>query len=99
MRDKILHIAVAVVGVLTWLTPAFFFAHVGPIGAYNPHYERDLGSFVLPLGIALIIASRSLKQHRMLLIVATVASALHLVGHALEGVHTPVEALAMVFFL
>ena len=38
------------VGALLYSAPAFFFARVGHIGAYNAHYERDAGSFIFPYG-------------------------------------------------
>ncbi|HEY2476963.1 MAG TPA: hypothetical protein VGI19_19440 [Candidatus Cybelea sp.] len=88
----------AAVGILLWAVPGFFYAHVGRIGAYNAHYERDLGSFVLPLGIALIAAAPAPAKHRLLLAAAGVASLLHAFSHLAEGVRSAADALTLLFF-
>jgi hypothetical protein len=82
----------SVVGVLLFAMPRFFYLHVGTIGAYNPHYERDAASFIFPLGIALFFATAHPVRYRPVLAIAAAASALHTVSHLLS--ETPFGEIA-----
>ncbi|HEY1655867.1 MAG TPA: hypothetical protein VGF86_12220 [Candidatus Tumulicola sp.] len=88
----------AIVGALLWEFPAFFYAHVGHIGAYNAHYERDLGSFLLPIGVGLFYVSPAPEKHRTVMAIVAVASVLHALSHLVEGVHSGLEGFELAFF-
>jgi hypothetical protein len=88
----------AIVGALLWVFPAFFYAHVGHIGAYNAHYERDLGSFLLPIGVGLLYVSPAPEKRRAFVAIVAVASVLHALSHLVEGVHSGTEGLELAFF-
>jgi hypothetical protein len=74
-----------IVGAMLFATPEFFSQHTGAIGPYNPHYERDAASFILPLGIALFFAAANPARYRAILVVAAAASVLHAASHAISG--------------
>ena len=40
------------------LAPHVFFADIGPFGAYNDHYIRDVATYNAALGVALLVAYR-----------------------------------------
>jgi hypothetical protein len=86
------------VGALLYFAPSYFFQKIGPIGAFNPHYERDLGSFILPLGLALFFAARDPYAFWPITTLAGVASLLHFGSHARDGVHSFSEAATLAFF-
>jgi hypothetical protein len=87
------------VGVLLFFAPSFFFHKVAPIGSYNEHYAIDLGSFLLPLGLFLLLAARYTKWSQPVIGLAALASLLHLVSHLREGPHSARAILGGVFFL
>jgi hypothetical protein len=87
-----------IVGALLYLAPGYFFQNIGPIGAFNPHYERDTGSFILPLGLALFFATRDPYAFWPITTLGGVASLLHFGSHAMEGVHSLAQAATLVFF-
>jgi hypothetical protein len=66
--------------------PVWFFQHIGGYPPYNRHYEGDLGAFLLPLGLALLFAARSLERHVELVRVAALGSALHAVNHVYDAI-------------
>lgn len=84
-------------GVLLWLAPAFFFTYIGNIGAYNAHYERDCGSFLLPLGVGLLCVSRSAQKHRLFIATAAAGSLLHTFSHLLEGINSVRDVVELIF--
>jgi len=63
-----------------------FYRYIAPYPPFNRHYEGDLGSLLLPLGVALLIASRTPTHHGSLIWFASTASALHAVNHVGEAV-------------
>lgn len=89
----------SVVGVLLFFAPSFFFHKVAPIGSYNEHYSIDLGSFLLPLGLFLLLAARHTKWSQPVIGLAALASLLHLVSHLRDGFHSARAILADAFFL
>jgi hypothetical protein len=100
MRVAILFCAVyyTVVGALLFFAPGFFYQHIGHIGLFNPHYERDAGSFILPIGIGLFFAVRDPLASWRMTTLAAVASTLHAISHTLERVHSTAEAIELAFF-
>lgn len=83
---------VAIAGMLYLLTgiallfaPIWFFQHVGTFPPFNQHYEGDLGSFLAPLGIGLLVAAREPGKHAWLLWVAAIGSLLHAGNHLYDA--------------
>jgi hypothetical protein len=89
----------AVTGAFLFFAPSFFFHRVAPIGAFNQHYAVDLGSFLLPLGVFLLLAVRHAEWSEPIIGVAAFGSALHLVSHLRDGGYSRKAVIADVFFL
>ena len=87
------------VGTLLFFAPRFFFMRVAPIGAYNKHYMVDLGSFLLPVGLFLLLAVRYTKWSTPVMRLAALGSTLHLVSHLRDGLHTSGAMVGNAFFL
>ncbi len=64
--------------------PHTFYVAIGPFGAYNPHYIRDVASFEAALGVALLIAVRRPAWRVPVLALATIQFALHSLNHLLD---------------
>jgi|SRR5687768_11086915 len=81
------------IGLALILSPQWFFDNVGPFAPFNRHYEGDLGTFLLPLGVGLLAAARAPWRHQLFLAVAAAASLLHAGNHIYEAVagNTPPE--------
>jgi hypothetical protein len=71
-------------GVALLLTPLWFFNNIGNFPPFNRHYEGDLGTMLLPMGIAMMLAARNPAQHRLLFAVVVVGSVLHALNHLLD---------------
>lgn len=88
LRLTIAQWATGIMGVTYTLTalallflPQWFFQNIGDFPPYNRHYEGDVGSFLLALGIGLIIAARNPARYRLLIAVAAFGSLIHLFNH------------------
>lgn len=66
--------------------PQWFYQTIGTFPPFNRHYTGDLGSFLLPLGIALLWAARNPAQNRLLIGFAALGSLLHGLNHAYDDV-------------
>ena len=91
-RNRWVRVVIGVVGVgylliglALILAPRWFFDNIGPFAPFNRHYEGDLGTFILPLGLGLLAAMREPARHRLFLAVAVGASLLHAGNHIYEG--------------
>jgi ABC-type transport system involved in cytochrome c biogenesis permease subunit len=73
------------IGLALILAPLWFFDNIGPFAPYNRHYEGDLGMFLLPLGLGLLVAAREPHRHRLLLAVAAAGSLLHAGNHLYDA--------------
>ncbi len=71
-------------GVALFFAPQWFYDHIGPYPPFNRHYEGDLGTLLMPMGIAMVIAARNPAQHRLLFGVVVAGSVLHAVNHLLD---------------
>ena len=69
------------VGVTQLLTPEWFFMTIGTYPPFNRHYLGDLGSFTLPMGIALLLAARAPSQQRLLIGFVAAGSLIHSLNH------------------
>jgi hypothetical protein len=45
--------------VVLYFEPRWFYDNIGPYPPFNRHYEADLGTFLIPLGIAMVIGARN----------------------------------------
>ena len=89
---RLAQIIVAVAGLFNVLTalallfaPVWFFQHIGTFGPFNRHYEGDLGSFLLALGIGLLFAARSPSRYGLVVWVAAIGSLLHACNHIYDA--------------
>lgn len=76
-----------VIGILMFALPEWFFdnpGNISPFPPYNRHYISDFGAYQLPLGIALLLASRRPFQHRLLIGVAVIGNLLHSLNHVYD---------------
>jgi hypothetical protein len=66
------------------VSPHGFYKTVGPFGAYNGHYIRDVATFYAAIGIALLLAIRYVSWRVPVLAVTTIQYALHSLNHLLD---------------
>lgn len=73
-------------GLAMILAPMWFFENIGNFPPFNRHYTGDLGGFLLPLGIGLVIASRDPVRHWTLVWVIVAANVLHALNHTYDAI-------------
>jgi hypothetical protein len=61
-----------------------FYTAIGPFGAFNPHYLRDVASFEGAIGIALVLAIQRPSWRVPVLALATFQFALHSLNHLFD---------------
>jgi hypothetical protein len=66
------------------VSPHEFYSAVGPFGAFNAHYIRDVASFYGAIGIGLLLAIGRISWRVPVLAVTTIQYALHSVNHLLD---------------
>jgi hypothetical protein len=66
------------------VSPHAFYTAVGPFGAFNPHYIRDVASFYGAIGIGLVIAVNRRLWRVPVLALTTIQYALHSVNHLID---------------
>lgn len=71
-------------GLLMAVSPHDFYTAVGPFGAYNGHYIRDLSTFYAATGIGLLVAIRRASWRVPMLALMTIQYGLHSVNHLLD---------------
>jgi hypothetical protein len=64
--------------------PHEFYTAVGPFGAYNGHYIRDLATFYAATGVGLLVAIRHASWRVPMLALMTVQYGLHSVNHLID---------------
>lgn len=74
-------IAYIITALLLLFAPAWFFQYIGDFPPYNRHYEGDVGAFLLPIGLGLIIAARNPTRHRLFIAVVALGSIIHILNH------------------
>lgn len=79
-------ISYALTGLALLLGPAWFFENIGNFPPFNRHYMGDLGSFLLPIGLGLMIASRHPTRHWALIAVVAVANLIHALNHTYDAI-------------
>lgn len=63
------------------VAPEWFFNTFGYFPPFNRHYAGDAGTFLLPVGIGLLLAARAPTRHIGLIAVAAGISVLHVLNH------------------
>ncbi|MBA3534786.1 MAG: hypothetical protein H0T73_22980 [Ardenticatenales bacterium] len=76
-------------GLALLLAPLWFYENIGHFPPFNRHYAGDLGTFLLPLGLGLLIAARDPTKHRLFIGVAAGASVLHALNHLYDTLLEP----------
>ncbi len=66
------------------VAPHAFYTAVGPFGAFNGHYERDVASFEGAIAITLLISLRRPSWRVPALALTTIQFALHSVNHLFD---------------
>ena len=74
------------IGTGVLFVPAWFFEHIVDFPPFNHHYPGDVGAFVLPLGMALLVAARSPCRYLALIGLTAGASLLHALNHLYDAV-------------
>jgi len=59
---------------------------IGTFPPFNRHYQGDLGAFLLPLGIGLVVAARDPFKQLLLIRIAVIANLLHSLNHMYDAV-------------
>lgn len=76
-------------GIALLLAPEWFFSAVGHFPPFNRHYLGDTGSFLLPIGVGLLVAARDPIRYRPILLLGLLASWLHTLNHAYDALVHP----------
>ncbi len=71
------------------LAPEWAYEAFGQFPPYNRHYSGDLGAFMLPVGVSLLIVASHPVRWRGLLLLGLAASWLHALNHAYDGLVHP----------
>jgi hypothetical protein len=66
------------------IAPHDFYTAIGPFGAFNAHYLRDVASFEGAIGVALLVALRRPSWRIPVLALCTIQFALHSFNHLLD---------------
>ena len=66
------------------VSPHGFYVAVGPFGAFNGHYIRDVSTFYAAIAIAMLLSIRHVSWRVPVLAVATLQYALHSLNHLLD---------------
>jgi hypothetical protein len=66
------------------LAPHTFFTDIGPFGARNDHYVRDVATYNAALGFAFAVSLRRIGWRIPVLTLTTVQFALHSINHLVD---------------
>lgn len=66
------------------LSPHGFYTDVGPFGAFNGHYIRDVASFYGAIGVGLLVAVGRASWRVPVLALTSIQYALHSVNHLID---------------
>ena len=77
------------IGIAQGAAPHAFYTAIGPFGPYNAHYARDVATFELAIGVALLVAIARPSWRVPVLAVAALQFALHSLNHLIDirGAH------------
>ena len=95
----------SLVGIALLIAPNWFFLNIGTFPPFNRHYMGDLGSFLLPIAVGLIIASRQPQRHMLLIAVIAAGNILHALNHIHDAIigsgdwaHWLSDTVPLIFF-
>jgi len=93
--------AYLLIGIALLFAPGWFFSAIGNFQPFNRHYEGDLGAFLLPLGIGLLVAARDPARYIWVTRVAALGSLLHVGNHVYDALFVSAQpgALAQIVLL
>ena len=79
-------LGVSQIGLGLWMaiSPESFFDVLGGFGAENPHYVRDVSTFYLALGAALLVAVRRPTWRAPVLLVSALQYGIHSLNHLVD---------------
>ena len=90
-REPIVRAAVAALGAVSLalgifmaVAPSAFFDAIGPFGARNGHYIRDMATWQIAVGGALLVAAGRPAWRRPLIAVGAAQALLHAVNHVVD---------------
>ena len=91
-RERAVRVGIAMLGAASVLTglwmlvaPSSFFDAIGPFGARNSHYIRDMATWQLAFGAALLAAVGRPSWRRPLIAVGAGQALLHTLNHILDA--------------
>jgi len=84
----------AAAGAALLFAPRWFYDTLATFPPFNRHYAGDVGAFLLPIGLGILIAARDPIRYRAILILGLAASWVHAANHALDGVQHAGEGSA-----
>ena len=76
-------------GAVLLFVPEWFFETIGHFPPFNRHYLGDAGSFLLPIGVGLIVAASSPARYRPIIWLALAASWIHAANHTFDALANP----------
>ncbi len=87
LRALLAFLASAQLALGAWMvaSPHSFFDTLGGFGVFNEHYVRDVATWYLALGLALVVAVRRASWRVPVLALATVQYVLHFVNHLVDA--------------
>ena len=81
-------------GLIMIVVPTWFYDNIGgtisTAPPYNQHYIGDFGAYQLPLGIALIIASRHPFRQRLLIGAVIIGNIIHALNHVYDDLNNDI---------
>ena len=86
MRQALLILGLTQFVIGAWLVidPDSFVDAIAPYGAADHHFLRDLGTFYLAMGAALLLAARRPSWRVPVLFLVTIQYALHTINHLID---------------
>ena len=88
-------VAYLLIGIALLFAPAWFFSAIGNFQPFNRHYEGDLGSFLLPLGIGLLVAVRDPASYIWVIRIAALGSLIHVGNHIYDALFVSAQPGAL----
>ena len=79
----------ALAGAALLLAPEWFYENVGTFPPFSRHYAGDAGSFLAPVGVALLFAARDPRRFMPILLTGLAISWLHALNHAYDALAHP----------
>jgi hypothetical protein len=91
-RERAVRVGIALLGAASlatgiWmvLSPSTFFDALGPFGEQNSHYLRDMATWQIAFGAALLVAAGRPSWRRPLIAVGAGQALLHTLNHILDA--------------